>query len=216
MNQSSIELRQPEQVMNSEQTADKQQVSPSTANAMLPAVFSEWYGTKLKVVGYPILTEVSAENGKYKDFDVFINVSDEYWMDYVNEFWKLGKQNHWFPMGEMHNDIGMISIFGALWVMYQAYERNLSVLIHCHAGINRSQTVRACFHYMMTNHHLPIERTGSFIKADNMLQFNCERNHLPELSKMELWLQACKEAFDNPQKFLGGMYDWTLRKSGLA
>lgn len=187
------------------------------ANPMLPAVpFSEWYAHKLKVAGYPVLTEVTAEKGKYKEFDVFINVSDEYWMDYVNDFWKLGKQNHWFPMGEMHNDIGLVSIYGALWVMYQAYERNLSVLLHCHAGINRSQTVRACFHYMMSGEHLPIEKEGRFIKADNMLEYNCQGCHLPELSKMELWLQACKEAFDNPEKFLGGMYDWTLRKSGLA
>lgn len=187
------------------------------ANPMLPAVpFSEWYASKLKVVGYPVLTEVTAEKGKYKDYDVFINVSDEYWMDYVKEFWKLGKQNHWFPMGEMHNDIGLVSIFGALWVMYQSYERNLSVLLHCHAGINRSQTVRACFHYMMSGEHLPIEKEGRFIKADNMLEYNCKGCHLPEMSKMELWLQACKEAFDNPEKFLGGMYDWTLRKSGLA
>jgi protein-tyrosine phosphatase len=208
---------------SAETTADssKQPIVNSSAdieaNPMLAAVpFSEWYANKLKVVGYPVLTEVTAEKGKYKDFDVFINVSDEYWMDYVNEFWKNGKQNHWFPMGEMHNDIGLPSIFGALCVMYQATERNLSVLLHCHAGINRSQTVKACFHYLMTGEHLPIEKKGRFIKADNMLQYNCEQKHLPELSKMELWLKACKKAFDNPEKFLGGMYDWTLRRASLV
>jgi hypothetical protein len=191
-------------------------------NPMLPAVpFSEWYLSKLMVVGYPVITEVTAEKGKYKDFDVFINVSDEYWMDYVSDFWKHGKQNHWFPMGESHNDIGMSSLFGALWVMYQAYERGLSILLHCHAGINRSQTVRACFHYMMSGEHLPIEyfngaENKRYIKSDNMLKYNSDYKHLPELSKMELWLSACKEAFDNPEKFLGGMYDWTLRKATLA
>lgn len=177
--------------------------------------FSEWYANRLKVVGYPVLGEVTAEQGKYKDYDVFVNVSDEYWMDYAAEFWKLGKQNHWFPMGEAHGDIGLVSIYGALCVMHQAFQRNLSVLLHCHAGINRSQTVRACFHYMMTGEHLPVERAGQFIKADNMLQFNCEHCHLPEMPKMEAWLKHCKEAFDNPEKFIGGMYDWTLRKSGL-
>ncbi len=172
--------------------------------------FKEWYETKLKVVGYPVLSEVTATEGKYKDYNVFINVSDEFWMDYVGKFWEAGKQNYWFPMGEMHNDIGLVSIYGALWVLYQAYERNLSVLLHCHAGINRSQTVRACFHYMMGSGH--IQETD--IKS-NMLQLNCKSKHLPELPTMELWLTACKEAFDNPEKFLGGMYDWTLRKANL-
>lgn len=175
--------------------------------------FNDWYQNKLIVTGYPVITEVTAEKGKYKDYDVFINVSDEFHMDYVNEFWKIGKQNHWFPMGERHHDIGLSSIFGTLWVMHQAYERNLSVFLHCHAGINRSQTVRACFHYMMKGEHLPTEKTGRFIKADNMLEYNCQYGHLPELPKMELWLNNCKEAFDNPDKFIGGMYDWTLKQA---
>ncbi len=147
--------------------------------------------------------------------DDFINVSDEFWMDYVGKFWEAGKQNYWFPMGEMHNDIGLVSIYGALWVLYQAYERNLSVLLHCHAGINRSQTVRACFHYMMISEHIPLEMKGQIYLKDNMLEANCKSKHLPELPTMELWLTACKEAFDNPEKFLGGMYDWTLRKANL-
>lgn len=178
--------------------------------------FKDWYAKKLKVVGYPLITDVTSERGMYKDYEVFINVSDEYWMSYVNEFWRLGKQNHWFPMGELHEDIGLTSIFGALWVLYESHKRDLAVLLHCHAGINRSQTVRACFHYMMATEHLPTERVGSFIKADNMLEYNCTYKHLPPMPQMESWLRACKEAFDNPERYLGGMYDWTLRQAGLA
>ncbi len=32
---------------------------------------------------------------------------------------------------------------------------------------------------------------------------------------MELFLTKCKEAFDNPERFLGGMFDWVLEESEL-
>jgi len=68
---------------------------------------------------------------------------------------------------------------------------------------------------MMTKKHLPLDLKGQAVRADNMLEYNCKRNHLPELPKIEKWLEACKEAFDSPEKFLGGMYDWTLRQAEL-
>ena len=40
--------------------------------------------------------------------------------------------------------------------------------------------------------------------------------HLPELPKMELFLSKCKEAFDNPEKFFGGMFDWVMLESGCS
>lgn len=172
----------------------------------------DWISNKLKVVGYPVLNEVKNDAGKYKDYDVFINVSDEFWMDYQKEFWSIGKQNHWLPMCENSTDIGLSSIFGALQIMYQAYERDLSVLLHCHAGINRSQTVRAAFYYMMLGEHIHVEK---LIGSTNMLKANCKAGNLPDISKMELWLLKCKEAFENPEKFLGGMYGWTLRKAQI-
>lgn len=175
-----------------------------------PIPFKDWYKEKLKVTRYPVLNEIKEPNGIYKDVQVFINVSDEYWMEYSNKFWESGKQNHWFPLGENAKDMGLNSIFGALQVMYLSFIRNYSTLIHCHAGINRSQTVKACFHYMMTGEHSPEDET----KNINMLKHNADK-HLPSISKMEAWLKACKEAFDNPDKFLGGMYDWTLIESKI-
>lgn len=194
-----------------------QEESSDISNTMLTdEQFKDWYQDKLIVTRYPVLNEIVGDKPLYKNIDVVINVSDEFWMDYVNAFWKNGKQNHWFPMGEINNDIGLPSIFGALWVTHQAFKRNLSVLIHCHAGANRSPTIKACFYYMMTNEHLPERKVNGIIRASNMLFYNCEYKHLPELSKMELFLKACKTAFDDPDKFLGGMYDWTLRESGIA
>ena len=180
-----------------------------------PPHFKDWYDTKLLVVGYPVVSEVTKPDGKYNSYDVFINVSDEYWMEYQAAFWRMGKQNHWFPMGEAGHDMGLISIFAALQVLYNAHQRNMAVLLHCHAGVNRSQTVRACFHYLMTGTHIENKKVGLLITRQNMLFHNCEFKHLPELAKMEAWLQACKDAFDNSDAYLGGMYDMTLLKSKL-
>lgn len=179
-----------------------------------PPLFQYWYKNKLAVTGYPVISEITAPLGKYKGYNVFINVSDEYWMDYHAAIWQEGKQAHWFPLGEMHNDIGLSSIYGALWVLYQAWERDLSVLIHCHAGINRSQTIRACFYYMMEQEHLYINDVKTHVSRDNMLLYNCKK-HLPERVLIEKWLTAVKKAFENPDKYCGGMYDWTLREAEL-
>ena len=45
---------------------------------------------------------------------------------------------------------------------------------------------------------------------------NCKRGYLPELEKMELFLVKCKDAFDNPNKFFGGQFDWVMSKSGCS
>ena len=52
--------------------------------------------------------------------------------------------------------------------------------------------------------------------SENRLQYNCRKEHLPSIDKMELFLQKCKEAFDNPEKFLGGMFDWVCNESKVA
>jgi hypothetical protein len=173
----------------------------------------KWFDEKLKVVGYPVLVELQP-SGKYSNYDVIINVSDEFWFEYSSEIRQLGKDYYWFPMGETERDMGIPSMFGALWVMYQAAKKDKSILLHCHAGANRSPTIRSAFHFMMSEEHHDEKWDDGKVRS-NMLKLNCG-NHLPELIKMESWLKSCKEAFDNPQKFLGGMYDWTLRKSGLS
>lgn len=178
--------------------------------------FIEWFAGKLKVVGYPTLEELIDKKERYASFDLIINVSDEFDIGYANQVWDIGhKQYFWFPMGEMHKDMGIVSMFGALQTMHSAYDKSFSILLHCHAGANRSPTVQAAFYFMMTGQHLnDTEMTGKGrLKANNMLLLNCGK-HLPELEKMEKWLKACKEAFDNPQSFIGGMYDWTIRQAG--
>jgi len=175
-----------------------------------------WLAEKLKVTRYPVLTEITAPEGKWKDYVVFLNVSDEFYMDYVLELSKTGRQHFWFPMGECETDMGLSSLFGALQVLYNCWERDMSVLLHCHAGINRSPTTLAAFFFMMTGKHIEEQYSpgGKILIRSNMLIPNCGK-HLPSIEKMDLWLTACKKAFDEPHRFLGGMFDWTLREAGI-
>lgn len=42
-----------------------------------------------------------------------------------------------------------------------------------------------------------------------MLNYNVGK-HLPAMDFMENWLKKCRYAFDNPEQFMGGMFDWTI------
>jgi len=156
---------------------------------------------------FPVSKEIK-EGGKYADCQVVINVSDEFYLGNSEEIMKEGKLNYYFPMGESGDLMGMNSIYGALHVLHQIYTWNpdWKVLIHCQAGRNRSPVIKHAFNYMMTGEHIP----------ENRLLYNCEKKHLPEIAKMELFLVKCKDAFDHPEKFFGGMFDWVMRESGLC
>lgn len=159
------------------------------------------------VARFPVTSEI--KDGIYSDFQVIINVSDDFWLGNSEEVMKLGKLNYYFPMGEQSTSMGLSSLFGALQVLYEIYKWNpeWKVLIHCSAGLNRSPTIKSAFHYMMTEQHEDVD--------SNKLIYNCLRNHLPDLNKTELFLNKCKEAFDNQNNFLGGMYDWVIKESNL-
>lgn len=139
---------------------------------------------------------------------MIINVSDDFYLGNSEEILNEGKLNYYFPMGENVKDMGLSSMFGALQVLYEIYkwDPEWKVLLHCSAGINRSPTVKDAFYYMMVGDHLT---------PSCRLIHNCNKNNLPELSKMEIFLNKCKEAFDNSDQFLGGKYDWIMKESGF-
>lgn len=166
--------------------------------------FTKWFNQKLIVARFPVLNEIEP-GGIYADIDVFINVSDDYYLEYAMIFAKLGKVSNYFPMGELVDDIGLSSLYGALEVLHQAYTQNLSVTLHCQAGRNRSPTVRCAFYFMMT---------GLVITESNRLVDNAGE-HLPKLEWIEAWLKNCRIAFDNPDKFLGGKYDYCIDKTNI-
>lgn len=179
--------------------------------------FVKWFNEKLKVDRFPVFTEIQA-SGKHADVDVIINVSDDLYIDYVQEMVRLGKQHYYFPMGELSEDMGLSSLYGALEVLFQSFLKDSRVLLHCQAGRNRSPMVQCAFYFMMTGEHITEEYSeGGIILKSNQLMYNAGK-HLPHLEWIEEWLKNCLHSFNNAEKFLGGKYDFCrelklLRKS---
>lgn len=164
---------------------------------------------------FPVGKEVRPE-GKYNSLKVIINVSDEFYLGNSEEIMKQGILNYYLPMGESGDLMGMNSIYGAMHILHQIYQWNpdWKVLIHCQAGKNRSPTIKSAFHFMMLGHH-----EGDKTKEggrNNRLLDNCERKRLPSLDKTEMFLIKCKIAFDNPERFFGGMFDWAMDEAGIS
>ena len=181
------------------------------------ADFIKFMNENLIVDRFPVKNEIK-EGGKHAQCNIIINVSDEFYLGNSEDIMLQGKLNYYFPMGEMVDLMGLNSIFGAMQVLHNIYIFNpdWKVLLHCHAGKNRSPTIKACFYYMMLGEHEPdVLDNNNEVKYRNRLLVNCERNHLPPLKQTELFLLKCKEAFDNSHRFLGGMFDWVMIESGI-
>ncbi len=130
---------------------------------------------------------------------------------YAAKVMQSGREYYWSPLGECGKDMGLNSLFAALSVMYQSYHRDKKVLLHCHAGANRSPTAYACFHYMMTGTHLGEKRDeNGLIWESNMLLYNCNAKHLPHEEWMKIWLTRLKAMFDDFDRYIGGMFDWSV------
>ncbi len=155
----------------------------------------------MSISGYPNVARLS--NVQPKPFDVMINVSDEFYFIHAEALSDKGFIWYWFPLAQKSKDMGMISIFGALQVLYKCFNADKSVLLHCRKGSNRIQVVKEALYYMFTETHL---------ENRNMLLYNCRTNHLPPLEEVEKWLLRCKVAFVNQSKFKGTMLDWSFKE----
>lgn len=174
--------------------------------------FSDWFNKQFITGRYPLPSEI-----RESDFDVIINVSDEYILPNHKVCMETNKKYFWFPMGENGNNMGLNSIFGALQILWLAECKNERVYLHCHAGSNRSVTVKQAYYYMRTKVDF-IESQNSKVSEEDMLRmFNiteeieiksyrkmCKRNrvqnntdagHLPAKFNFETFLKQCEEAF---------------------
>lgn len=162
--------------------------------------FETWFHSKLDVHSFPKINNMFFNPRRYQ---YVINVSDEYYPVIDEDILEKGIRTFWFPMNEAKSDAGLNSIYGAMVILYQAYENDAAVYLHCHAGSNRSPVVQAAFYYMMTYTHYEDFNSG-FI---NMLARMCARGFLPELHKMEKFLICLREQLD---KFKGEPMGGTL------
>ncbi len=110
-------------------------------------------------------------------------------------------------MNECKRDIGLNSIYGAMVVLFTAEKTNSKVYLHCHAGVNRSQTVRAAYYYLRTGHHYDPEIKRGFI---NQLYANCTRGYLPPMAEMESFLNQINIKLNTDlqqRQLMGGFLD---------
>lgn len=166
--------------------------------------FQEWFDKKLKVSRYPMPDEIKKSGAKY-----VINVSCEYISSCQKVCMDNGIKYFWFPMDEVSGDIGLNSLFGALQILWIAEQEKASVILHCHAGANRSPTVMEAYYFMRTKKHfireITIESKERFEKMfpdsknlerqNNRLLNNIEAGHLPSKNKMETFLKKTEEWF---------------------
>ena len=167
--------------------------------------FQEWFDKKLKVSRYPLPGEIIKSGAKY-----VINVSDEYIISCQKVCMENGIKYFWFPMDEVSNDIGLNSIFGALQILWIAEHEDAGIILHCHAGANRSPTVMEAYYFMRTKKHLfrKISKEQQeqfkkmFVKQENFaftknnrLLNNIDAGHLPSINRMETFLKETEKRF---------------------
>lgn len=105
-----------------------------------------------------------------------VNVSDSPCATF--DYQKSGVPSFWFPI----NEIGQWThapFYGTLRVVNEYYKGDKSVLIHCHAGANRSPSV--AFAVLLAKGYTPEEAEESLNYANlkDVFLRNIERKHIP-------------------------------------
>lgn len=164
--------------------------------------YKQWAAANLRIGSYPNPTDLDP-SGPFTGFDVYINVSDERREDIAWQLAHDDRTSHWFPMGEQRGTMPLASIFAALVILRFCETHNLRVYVHCAAGINRSQTVADCYHYLREEglshrdkHTVRAKVRGMSLNA---LETNCHYGVLPPLDEVERWLLRVGEQFDAPE-----------------
>lgn len=173
------------------------------------------------VTGFP-QTPTTGLKEQFVDepYQVVVNVSDDPMWENAEWYRENSIEYYWFPMGDCV-PLGLHSIYGALMVLWNSEKRGKKLLLHCAAGINRSQTVLDCFYYLRFNTHriwtwmdlvhVEVNFGGGpnfETKYTNMLEFNCKRvtSPLPHLSWIEFWLNNLREQLET-DGIQAGTYD---------
>lgn len=158
--------------------------------------FQDYFSSKVTISRFPNLQDLQA--GMFDDCKYRINVSDIYHPEIDNAFKDMGVENFWFPLGEAFG-MALESLYGALRIMWKAEKQEQSLLLHCHAGNNRSVMAADSYYFLRTQKQRKQSQTGlQYAKNKrNQLLLNIDDGQLPGIYKMEEFLQCCRESFDS-------------------
>ena len=175
------------------------------------------------VTGFP-QTPQTGIISQFRDqpYRVVVNVSDDPMWDNAEWYRENGIEYHWIPMGDC-TPLGLQSIYAAMMVMYRAEHRGKKLLLHCAAGVNRSQTVLDCYHYMRFGTHriwtwMKLVETKVNWNGEgpreihwmNMLECNTSKpdgRGLPSMPWMEKWLTDLREQLSTQRGIQPGTFD---------
>lgn len=158
--------------------------------------FHDWFSSKVLISRFPTVEDFRA--ARFDNYRYRINVSDIYHPEIDLMFNKIGTANFWFPLDEAFG-MALESLYGALRVMCEAENQDQSLLLHCHAGNNRSVMIADCYYFLRTQDHRKLDQPGlTYAKNNpNRLLLNIDDGQLPGVYKMEEFIQGCTESFDS-------------------
>ena len=102
------------------------------------------------------------------------------------------------------------SIYGALKIMWVAEKQNQALLLHCHAGKNRSVMIADCYHFLITATHRKKNQKDLLYAQNtpNRIMPNIDDGQLPGIYKMEEFLECCLETFSDSFTDTERPIDW--------
>jgi len=181
---------------------------------------SNWFAKKVMISKFPTAGDIQA--GKYDNYKYRINVSDIFRPDIDTAFKHQGVESFWFPLGEAFG-MSLESLYGAMRIMWEVEKHDQFLLLHCHAGRNRSVMVADCYYFLRTQEHRKRNQADLPYAKNNLnrLLLNIDDAQLPGVYKMEEFLECCRETFN--ESFTEGdrPLDWIkhnmhIRGSGFA
>lgn len=125
--------------------------------------------------GLDNIIDVSPSSVK-ENYCAVINVSDSQCATFDYQY--AGIPSFWFPINEI-GQWGHSPFFGTLRVVNECYKGTKPVLIHCHAGANRSPSI--AYAILLAKGYTPEEAEESLQYKDlsGVFSRNIERKHIP-------------------------------------
>jgi len=169
--------------------------------------FHEWFSSKLTIRKFPTVEEV--QTGLFDNFKYRLNVSDLFRPEIDAAFKQIGVENFWFVQGEAFG-MSMEGLYGAMKIIWEAEQQNHLLLLHCHAGRNRSVMIADSYYYLRTQKHRKENQPNlTYAKnSSNRLLINIDDGQLPGIFKMEEFLESCRETFEDTFANTERPLDW--------